>query len=511
MSDERTPTSPEHEGAMALNDAQTVEPGGQDEAPTTGEETSPQDEMMARLKEVIDVSKELVGPLRYRMRITVPRSYIDEKLESELNELQREAVIPGFRKGRAPMSLVEKRFAPDVADKLVDTLLATSFMAAADKEKLDPIGDPVVQISIDEERTDDSGMVHRQKVLKFVSATEAMEKLKLPREGPFEYTCEVEVRPEFEIPELEGIPIKLRRIEVTDEDVQAELDRILMRYGNFEPVEDGPVREDDLLYADVKMFVDGALIKTLENEDMPARGSVIEGVPLPDLGKAVIGKMNGETTETVGTIPNDYENVDLRGKNARFEIKIREIKRLVVPPLTDEIAREWGFESADFVRVRLKERLQSDIEQRRRREQRQQIEDYLVEKTAMELPPELSQRQTDRLLARRMVELYRLGIPDAEVEKRMDQMRISARQSAVRDLKVSFVMDKIADLWKIKVSEEEINGAIAMIAAQQGRRFDRVRDDLSRNDGLDVLYTNLRDAKIADRLLEKAVMTEESG
>jgi hypothetical protein len=142
---------------------------------------------------------------------------------------------------------------------------------------------------------------------------------------------------------------------------------------------------------------------------------------------------------------------------------------------------------------------------------RQRIADYLIEKTDLEIPERLSERQTNRSLARRMIELLRQGVPEAEVTRREDEMRAQAAQQAVKDLKLFFILEKIAEGLAIDVPEDRINAAIAQIAHESNRRFDRVRDGLSKGDGMMLLYVQLREEAALDALLEKAVVSESEG
>ena len=139
---------------------------------------------------------------------------------------------------------------------------------------------------------------------------------------------------------------------------------------------------------------------------------------------------------------------------------------------------------------------------------RGQIGKYLLENTDVEVPPGLTQRQTDRLVMRRMVDMYQQGLPEQAVQKNLDELRARAGEDAVSELKLFFIMEKIAEQMEIDVGDDELNGEIARIARQQGKRFDRVRDELAKGDGLRALYLQLRDDKILDELLLKAVVTE---
>jgi len=140
-----------------------------------------------------------------------------------------------------------------------------------------------------------------------------------------------------------------------------------------------------------------------------------------------------------------------------------------------------------------------------------QISKYLLEHTELEVPAGLSQRQMDWVIRRRMAEVYERGLTAEEIDKDSDRLRTEARDQAILDLKIFFIMERIAEDLKVEVPDEELNGAIAQIAARRGQRFDRTRDELARENGLEGLYLQLRDAKILDALLEKAEITEVEG
>jgi trigger factor len=142
---------------------------------------------------------------------------------------------------------------------------------------------------------------------------------------------------------------------------------------------------------------------------------------------------------------------------------------------------------------------------------RSQIADYLLSNTVLDVPAGISRRQTEKLIARRILEMYEANIPRPEIAKAVDEMQARVHEQAVRDLKLYFVLEKIADAMDIDVSEEEINSAIARIARRSNQRFDRVRDELSKRDGLASMYVFMRDRKVLDTLLQQAAITEIEG
>ena len=155
-----------------------------------------------KLKEAIEVATEDVGTLRKKLTITIPREQIDENLGKQFGDLSRDALIPGFRKGRAPRRLIEKRFGNEVSDQAVSQFLGSGYLAAVDKEDLKVIGDPLIWIQVkDEDAKDADALVDR-----LVPVDKALEVIELPAEGAFTFSCEVELQPTFELPDLEGIP-----------------------------------------------------------------------------------------------------------------------------------------------------------------------------------------------------------------------------------------------------------------------------------------------------------------
>ncbi len=474
----------------------------------TAVELTDEEKAMAELKEAIGVAKEDIGPLRMKLTITVPRDTLDGRLGEQFDELKRDAIVPGFRKGHAPLRLVEKRFGSEVGDQIKSQLIGSAYLAAVEKEDLKPLGDPLIWAKVSEERVDDNEATRMVETDKLISITQAIEELELPNEGDFTYSCELELRPEFELPELKKIPLEKPKVSVAKADVDKEIERILMSRGTFTPVEKGSVKIDDMMYVDIKMSVDGEVIASEDNFDMAARNMYVKGVYLDGFGDAVKGKKVGAEVTFDAEVPDDHENIDARGKTATFKIKINEIKRLEIPAIDEEFLSSSGFESEKEFRDQVNTMLESNLVQTQQRAMRDQVGQYLLDETKMELPEGLSQKQTERTLARRMIEMLQAGVPQAEVEKSMDEMRAKAHDQVIRDLKLSFVMEKIAEDHAITVPEERVNGAIHQIAARSNKRFDRVRDELSKGDGLTMLYLRLRDEQILDDLVADAEVSE---
>lgn len=449
-----------------------------------------------KLKEVIDVKVDELATLRRKLTITVPRDTLDDQVKEQYDELRREAMVPGFRKGRAPRRLLEKRFGSEVSETLVQQLVSTGYMAAIDKAGLKVLGDPLIYTKADGEGE------------QLEEVQPALEKIELPPEGPLVFSCEVEIRPEFELPSLDGIPLEKPIVSISDEDVDTQVKRLRSMRGTLEPVTDGGIEPDDYVTVNLKITADGQVIKEQEGARLAARPQVVDGVVLETLGDTLKGAKAGDTVKTTGTIPDDYAKAEYRGKEATFEFEIKDVQRIKLPEVNEEFVKSWGFESEKDMRDYIRKDLESDLDAEIRRGMRGQAAKYLLDNTSFELPERLSNRQINMVTTSRILELYRRGIPPAEAEKMMDELKTSSREDAISELKLAFIMEKLSEQIEVEVGEGEINGQIAAIAQRQGQRFDRVRDQLAKEGGLTTLYVRLRDDKILDELIGKASVTE---
>ncbi|MFH1420065.1 MAG: trigger factor [Planctomycetota bacterium] len=479
-----------------------------DEENTATDETEDEKDLKGILAKVVDVAIADAGVLRKTLTIAVPRDSLDAELDKDYKELISDATVPGFRRGRAPRRLVEKRFGQEVGEQVQSRIVSNAYMAAIEKEDLKVLGDPLVWVEVEEKKGKGEEPEKKEMLLDMPSA---LRYLKLPEEGDLTFRCEVEIKPEFELPELEGVEIEKPRIEITDEDVQIQIDRMLARSGSWVPVPAGEVQVDDLLVCDMKMSVDGKEAKTQENLQLAARAQLVEGTMLEDLGDVMKGAKVGDTRQLEGELADDHEEEALRGKKAQFDLTVNEIKRLELPPLDEAYLTGMGFEGKDAekeYRTWVKERMEGQLEAEIKRGLRNQVRKHLVDSTKLDLPEGLSSRQTERAVHRRMIELQRRGVPAAEVEKHADELRTGAREEAIEELKLHFILEEIAEKLEIEVTEEEINGQIAAMAQTYNRRFDRVRDELAKDNGIESLYLEIRDEKCIDRILEKAKITE---
>lgn len=450
--------------------------------------------LLEELKEQVKVDFKDIGVLRKEATITVPEQVIADHLAQNYDDIMSDVVVPGFRKGRAPRQLVEKRFGAEVRESLTTTIIGQSFFAAMEKNDLEALGDPQFRVETDDQ-------------VKLMEFDEALGFLKLPPSGDFTYVCELELKPKFDLPEMKGIEVKMPDVSITDEMVDEQIMRQRKMRGRFEPVGDGAAEKDDMLIADIDIKVGEEVVKSENNAQVGVRATRVEGIPLPELEKVLVGAKSGESRTATGEIPDDFERADLRGKEASIAFKVHEIKRLK-PAELDSIIQQFGYDDANDFRQAVREDIEAERDQMIQRAKKAQIVDYLVDNTELDLPEKLSARQVDRALQRRMLELQQEGVPESDVEAQMDELRVSAERDVTRQLKLDFILDKAAEELEIVVTDEEVNTEIARIARMYGRRFDRVRDDLQKQGLLTRLADQIRQDKVFDYLLREAKEVE---
>lgn len=446
--------------------------------------------LLEELKKEVQAEITEMAPLRKALRITVPAKVIADHLDHNYREIMHDVVVPGFRKGRTPRRLVEKRFGAEVRESLTTSIVGQSFFAVVENHKLDVLGDPLFQVS-------------QEQGVRLVGFDEALQHLKLPPTGDFSYTCEVEVRPEFTLPELTGIAVSTPQIDLTDEMVEAEVLRLRKLRGRWEPLTEGAAERDDLLVADVTLLVEGNVVQKEENAHVGVRPAAVAGVALPTLDEILRGARPGETRTADCVIPDDFERADLRGKPGRFEFKVHELKRLVPQTVPDFLASA-GFEDEAEARNYLRLRMEQERDELVARAKREQIHEYLLKNAPFELPEKITARQTARAVLRRVVELRQRGVPEADIAANIDELRTRTSADVARGLKLGFILDKVAEQLNIDVTDEEVNTEIARIAQRYGRRFDRVRDELQKDDLLTQLADQIRHDKCLDHLLSTA-------
>lgn len=429
----------------------------------------------------LEVVVDKRGACQRHLTITVGRADIDRYFNSEFSELVKEAEVPGFRPGHAPRKLIEARFRKDVAEKVKATLLTDAIGQAADDEGLSVISEPEIDVDA----------------------------VKLPDEGTLTFEFDVEVRPEFDVPQWKGLSIKRPVREFTADDVDAQLKRVLARYGRLVPKE-GPAVSGDYITANLT-FTDGEqVLSKAEEEVIRIRPTLsFRDGKVTEFDKLMDGVQAGETRQGKAKLTDDAPNVLLRGKEVTATFEVLEVKELELPELTEEFLESiGGVESEADLRDLIKDNLVRQLEYQQHQQAREQVTAVLTEAADWDLPPALLKRQSQRELHRAVLELQRSGFSEDEIRAHENELRQNSNESTARALKEHFILERIAEDEEIDATEADYEREITLIAMQTGDSVRKVRARIEKGGMMDALHNQIIERKVIDRILAEAVFKE---
>ncbi len=451
------------------------------------------------------VDVEDVGPCKKKVSIEIPEEQVKTAREEEYTNLQKDAELPGFRKGRAPRRLLEKRFGDDISERIKLKLLAEVSESALKDKELDALKDPDIDFK----------------------------KIELPESGPLKFDFEIEVRPEFELPELKGIPVTKPVEDITDEQVDQELQQLRKYSGTWAPKEDGTVEEGDQVIANAAIHLharedeetkqevetdeDDNQVNPNEAADEKAenieifvrKNGFVDEVPVENLDELLTGAKPKDKVKTTVDVPKTHYNEYYRGRKIDLEIEIHDIKYLKPAELNESFLERFGADSEEDLKDKIRESLEARQEQQARMQMTEQIQKYLAENTSFELPTDIVADQANNQLQRQYVSLLQQGLSKEELLEKTEQLKASSEEQAREQLKTFFIMDKIAKQLDVEVTDEEVNGQIAQIAMQQGQRPERMKENLQQRGQLDQLKMQIKDDKSLSQLLEWAKVEQE--
>jgi len=428
------------------------------------------------------VTIEDAGPCKKKVIIEIPEESIKAATDEQYESLRKEAAVPGFRKGRAPRRLLEKRFGKETSEQIKLKLLADASEYALKNNELDALRDPDVDY----------------------------EKIELPEEGPMKFDFEIEVRPEFDLPNLEAIPVTKTKLQVTDDQINREIEQLQKYAGVWTPRKDEPAEVDDQIIADALLKVeDVEEEEKLDNIEIYVRPNGFVGsVPVENLDEVLAGAKAAETKTTTVDVPKTYFREEYRGKKVDVRITVKDIKYLKPADLDENFLNRIEVENENELREKIHDSLQGRLEQQVRAEMTEQVYKYLLENTDFDLPLDVVAEQSTSLLQRQYTNLLMRGLPREQIDQQMAQLRAGSEQQAKQQLKTFFIMDKIADKLEIDVTEEEINGHIAQLAIQRSQRPERMREQMLRDGSLAQFRLQVREDKCIAKMLESAKITE---
>jgi trigger factor len=429
-----------------------------------------------------------IGPCAKQIKFNIPAKSIDTRLSDALSALAGEAAVPGFRKGKAPRGLIEKKFGANLLNEARGQIMSDAYQRALDENKLRPISEP-------------------RPVTGEVVAD-------LQRGKSFTFSVEIEIAPEFAVPDFTSYEVKKPTIDVTQEHIDGEILRQSYRWGAPARLEGTLEHLDRMLGKAVVTIAgkDGVFFETdkalcvVPAKEDEGKGALL-GLIFDGLDKALLGKSVGDTITVTTTGAEGHEREELRGKTINVTYTIGEAER-ITPRTHKELAEMFGVETEELFIEQIRDALEQRRDGEQRAAMREQVADQLIAGIQFELPTKLSEEQATRTIEQQRMEMLSRGVDEASVEHRIAEIRGKSEANAINRLKLFFIMSRLAEHFGVNVTDQELNGRIASIAAQQNARPEQVRAQIEKSGRMNEVVSVIRDAKVGDRIIAQAKVSD---
>lgn len=413
------------------------------------------------LKTVEDISTT-----KKRITIEIPADVIEKEIRDSLEDVRRKATLPGFRTGKAPMSLIEKKFGKKVEDDVLEKIIPKAYVDALNEADITPVTDPLMENQLD-----------------------------FKRSNPVSMTLLVEVLPKIGNLKYEGIEVKDIPVSVDDSEIDDVIKRLQEEKAIYEPSE-GPVETDDLIIFDYTVKDDGT--------EMKDQIFKVGGNAFPEnFSQAVAGKKKGDEVEIPVSFPADHYSEKLAGKDLTLKVLLKDMKKVVLPKLDDEFAKDIGFENTDALKKHLSEEIIRSKSNEVKKIQKAEILKKLIESHEFDMPESLVDAEAGALAAAAQGNKQHEegGSGEAGAAALKEEKMADAR----RNVKASLLLDIIGRKENVSVTEDELKNALIGMS----RRFNVPPEQLmkfyiSRDGSLSGLKNSIYEEKVLDLILSKS-------
>lgn len=413
------------------------------------------------------------------LKITAPAAEVNAGYKKAVQKIADQANIPGFRKGKAPRAIIEMHYGKEAVKQEAFEIVANkAYSEALDQEKLIPVSDPKVEESTFEEGKD------------------------------MELTIKVTLKPEPELGEYKGLHVEKKEVEVTDEQVDAQIKDMMGRDAKMVVAEEGAVIEKgDFAIIDFAGTVDGEPFSGGEGKGYPLE--VGSNSFIPGFEDQLVGLSKGDSTDVEVTFPEDYFVKDLAGKEAIFKVNIQDVKRKELPELSDEyVASKTDFKTVEELRANYKERMQKAAEANAKAEYEHELIDLAVANAKFSVPEIMIEDKISQ-----MVEEMKMSLESRKMSLDMymqytgldmAKIRENQRPVAEENVKTDLVLDAIAKAEDIQVDMADVDAEIAAISAQHGASPEEVKKIIKGNGTMGLLLANILRRKAAHVVIDSA-------
>ena len=419
-----------------------------------------------------------ISPVQRKIQVELPAEAVASEFSRAYQELGRRVRIKGFRAGKAPRSVLQGIYGDELRGQVRSQLVEDSL-----------------------------GEVIKERGLQIVSRPE-IDAHDLVEGNPFSFSATFEVKPAIEVGEYLGIEIEKFKLSVTEDQVDEALRRLQESHARLEPVENRTlVQRGDFVTLDFQGFIAGKPFQAGKGENYLLE--VGGGQALPEFEEAVVGLTVGEQKNIQVTYPEKYPNGDLAGRAVDFSVVVREIKQKILPELDDDFAKDYGeCASLGELRANLRARLENELKHIQEEDLKERIINRLVEACSFTPPPAMVERQTRYLMERYQNRGLGQSPSASQDAPTLEETKKTLETRALRQVKATLLVEKIAQLEKIEVGDQEVQERVENLARAGGDKAKTVRDAYSRAEARDELRAQMVFDRTLSFLLARAQTKE---
>ncbi len=427
------------------------------------------------------VSVKEIGPCRRELLVEVEQAVVDAELAKVTREIAQVANVAGFRKGKAPIPVVERRYARAIADEARDRLVPDSCREALASKSMDPVA--LVKVG----------------------------DVSFGRGMPLSFSMVVDIPPTFKLPRYKGLGLRGNKIEVADAQVDDAVRLLRESAAVFEDVAGRAVREGDMAMVDYRAACEGKPVTEIV-PDMAFLGKIngywiLVGSSdeiVPGLGKGIAGANIGETRDVNVAFPADYRAKKIAGKTAVYTVTVKGLREKKISESDDDLLKKTGMASIGDLRNKLRETLTKRAEAEETGRLKGEIVNFLLEKTSLDVPASMVDREARKIVQDIVMNSMRKGASQKDNEERQDDIVSSATKSSQDRVKLGYIVDRIAEEEKIEVTDAELDDYMKAMAAQYNVDKATLRSQLEKRGELESVKRSIRGEKALDFILREA-------
>lgn len=410
-----------------------------------------------------------------KLTIEVPAEELEKAIEAVYRKQKNQISIPGFRKGKVPRAMIEKMYGAGIFyEDAANTLMQQNYPSAVDESGIDIVSRPTVDI------------------------------VQIEKGKPFIFTAEVAVKPEVTLGKYMGVTVTKADTAVSDEEVDAALEKERNNNARTITVTDRPVAEGDTAVIDFEGFVDGVAFEGGKGENHPLE--IGSHTFIDNFEEQLVGKNAGEDVEVNVTFPEQYQAAELAGKPAVFKVKINEIKTKELPELDDEFAKDVSeFDTLAEYKDSLKKNLEEQKKNEVRRAQEDEAIQKIIDKSKMDIPEAMIDTQCESMIDEFAQRIAQSGLTMEQYLQfsglTIDGLKEQVRPEALTRIQSSLVLEQIAKEENIEVTDEDIDAEIEKMAASYGMEADQLKGYMGEAQR-DSMKKELALSKAADLIME---------